>query len=349
MTGKERVITALRRKVPDRVPVFCEFVPEVKQKLYEHFNINDPYELSIMVGNDMIVYTEGIQNSYYGPSDEYTCKWGIGWKYFNNASGHYTEMVNHPLLDDIDGNKLKEYVVPDPDDEEVYLPLREIVEKYGKEYFICASLACTIFEASWYLHGLEQTIVDMMIRKEYIEELFDKVMDFSLKAGLHMIDEGVDMIWLGDDIGTQDKMMISPQLWRELLKPRMKKLIEVYRKRNKDIFIAYHSCGYIEPVIQDLIDIGVDVLNPIQPHAMDPAILKSKYGDRLSFWGSIDIQNNLPYGTKEDIEEEVKLRMNTIAKGGGLLLGAAHNIQADTNIENIFTLYQAIDKFGWYK
>ncbi|MCL1829813.1 MAG: hypothetical protein FWG21_00105 [Oscillospiraceae bacterium] len=348
MTCKERVKAAFSYMKPDRVPVFAEFVPEVREKLYEYFGVNDPHQLGVIIGNDMLMHTEGIQNSYYGPQEEYTCRWGIKWKYFDNPSGRYTEMIERPLSDDPDGKKLLAYTIPDPTDESIYLPFRELVKKYGNDYFICGSLACTIFESSWYLHGLEETIIDMVLRPEYMGELFDKVMQFPLLVGLQMIDEGADMIWLGDDIGTQDKMMLSPTLWRETLKPRLAKIITAYKERNPDIIVAYHSCGYIEPVIEDLIDIGVDVLNPVQPHAMDPAILKKKYGNRLSFWGSIDIQYVLPHGTKDDIYDEVSLRMQTIGKDGGLLMGPAHNIQADTSIENILAFYEAAKELGKY-
>jgi uroporphyrinogen-III decarboxylase len=163
-----------------------------------------------------------------------------------------------------------------------------------------------------------------------------------------MIDMGVDMIWLGDDVGMQTGMMMSPYTWREYLKPRMKKLISTFKEYKPGIKVAYHSCGNILPIIPDLIEIGLDVLNPIQPMAMDPAEIKREFGDKLCFWGSMCIQDTLPNGSSKDIRTEVKLRMETIGKGGGLILGPAHNVQADTSVENILAFYEAVKDLGKY-
>ncbi|MCL2881160.1 MAG: hypothetical protein FWF29_13035, partial [Treponema sp.] len=266
MTSKERTSIALSRHLPDRVPVAADFVPEVKKILLEYFHTDDYYDMSVKIGNDMLVYSTGISASYYlKEEDEYVCPWGCGWKYFRNATGRYTEIVNHPLANDPDGKKLRAYRTPDPDAPEVYLPFRELVNRYGKTHFMCGSVACSIFEAAWYLHGLEETIEDMVLRPDYVNELFDKTMQYTLRAGLHLVDEGADMIWLGDDVGMQERMMFSPAMWREFLKPRMAALIAAFKARNPRVLVAYHSCGKIIPIIDDLIEIGLDVLNPIQP------------------------------------------------------------------------------------
>jgi len=349
MTSKERTKIALSRKIPDRVPMCADFVPEVRKKLIEHFKAADYYEMLVKLGCDVLVAGAGIGASfYYSTDDEYVCPWGCTWKYFRNDTGSYTEIINHPLADDEDGKKLAAYRTPDPNSDEVIAPLRDVITRYGQTHYICGFLACTIFEASWYLHGLQDTITDMMERPEYVNALFDKVMDFSLQAGLRFIDEGVDMIWLGDDVGMQHGMMMSPNTWREFLKPRLKKLIDAFKAKNPDVLIAYHSCGYIMPIIDELIEVGVDVLNPIQPRSMDPAVVKKEFGDRLSFWAAIDIQETLPRGTIEQIRDEVLLRRKTIGEGGGYLMGPAHNVQSDTSVENILALFKAASELATY-
>ena len=348
MNARERVQTALSRHEPDRVPVFADYVPEVRNMLMEHFGTDDYHRMCVEIGNDMLMHGAGMGSSYYGPPEEYVCPWGCTFKYFSNSSGRYTEIIRHPLRDDLDGEKLRKYQIPDPDAPEVYLPLRELIKKYGRTHFLCGAVPCSVFEAAWYLHGLEETISDMVERPEYVEELFDKVMQFPLRAGEHMVEEGADMIWLGDDVGMQERMMMSPKMWRQMLKPRLAKLISAFKGKNKNVLVAYHSCGYIEPIIEDLIEIGLDVLNPIQPQAMDAAELKKKYGGRLSFWGSICIQKTLPYGSVEDIRNEVRLRMATIGRGGGLLLGPAHNVQSDTSLPNLLAFYDAARELGVY-
>ena len=348
MTSKERVTIALARKIPDRIPVAADFVPESKQKLFEHFKTNDYYDMLVLLGCDMLAAGAGISTSYYGDGEEYVCPWGCTWKYFQYKTGSYTEIIKHPLADDADGEKLAAYRIPDPDADDVIMPVRNLVARYGGTHFICGSIPCSIFEAAWYLHGLEGTIVDMTERPDYINALFDKVMEFPLRAGLRFIDEGVDMLWLGDDVGMQQCMMMSPDMWREYLKPRMKKLIAAFKAKNPGVLVAYHSCGYIIPIVEELIEIGLDVLNPVQPHAMDPAVMKNTFGDRLSFWGAIDIQDTLPKGTVQQIRDEVALRRRTIGEGGGYLMAPSHNVQADTSVDNILAFFKAAAELTGY-
>jgi uroporphyrinogen-III decarboxylase len=150
------------------------------------------------------------------------------------------------------------------------------------------------------------------------------------------------MIWLGDDIGGQNSMLISPKMWRRYFKPRMAELISSLRGINPQVKIAYHTDGVVYPIIPDLIEIGLDVLNPVQPMAMDPVKLKNEYGDRLCFWGSLDIQQTIPFGTPGDVKKEVMTRLKTIGRGGGLLIGPTHNLQLDTPLENFWAMVDTI-------
>jgi uroporphyrinogen-III decarboxylase len=150
------------------------------------------------------------------------------------------------------------------------------------------------------------------------------------------------MIWTGDDVGSQNEMMISPRMWRKYLKPRMDNFITELKDINPKIKIAYHSDGNIKRIIPELIEIGVDVLNPIQPASMDPAQIKSEFGDRLCFWGAIDEQHTLPFGSAADVAAEVRLRMETIGRGGGLILAPTHHVQLDTPLENLWAMVNTI-------
>ena len=351
MNSKEVVNRALRRQNPDRMPVNAEFTPEIRDRLMAHVGASDYYDLCTKLGSDMLILGGGIGNSYYMnyPSkDDYVCPWGCTWRWFENESGAYTEMVERPLADDEDGDKLDAYQIPDPEDPATFEALDNLIKKYGNDYFICFASTCSIFEASWYTHGMEDTLMDMLANEEYANKLFDKMMEFPLRAGLKALDYPIDMIWLGDDMGLQNNMLMSADLWRKYFKPRMAKLISAYKEKNPNILVAYHSCGNIEPIIEDFIEIGLDVLNPIQPKAMDPAKLKEKYGDRLSFWGGMCIQETLPYGTPEDVKAEVLLRKNTIGKNGGYLCAPAHNVQSDTSVENMLAFFEAAKEYGKY-
>jgi len=175
-------------------------------------------------------------------------------------------------------------------------------------------------------------------------------MEYNIKIGKELIKIGADIIWLGDDVGTQKGMLISPELWREVIKERMRKVIEELKGVNPNIGIAYHCCGSYVPIIPDLIEIGVNILNALQPTAkdMDLKKLKNIYGNEVCFFGGLDIQKILPFGSMDDIENEVKRVISSAAKGGGLIFAGAHNIQPDVSVEKVVKLFQFANKYGEY-
>jgi uroporphyrinogen-III decarboxylase len=150
------------------------------------------------------------------------------------------------------------------------------------------------------------------------------------------------MIWLGDDIGHQQGMLISPRHWRRFFKPRMANIIERLKAINPQLKVAYHTDGCVYEVIPELIEIGLDVLNPVQPAAMDPVKLKREYGKDLCFWGSIDEQYTLPFGTPAEVRKEVLDRIVTLGSGGGLILAPTHHLQLDTPLENFWAMVEAV-------
>jgi uroporphyrinogen decarboxylase len=159
---------------------------------------------------------------------------------------------------------------------------------------------------------------------------------------------GIDILMLGDDVSTQLEMMISPELWRNILKPRLAKVIRAAKETNPNILIFYHGDGNLQAIIPDLIEAGVDILNPVQPECMDPVLIKKQYGDRLSFWGTIGTQTTLPFGTAAEVAEMVKKMIETVGKGGGLLLAPTHMVEPEVPWENIEAFIEAIKKFGAY-
>jgi uroporphyrinogen-III decarboxylase len=184
----------------------------------------------------------------------------------------------------------------------------------------------------------------MMVDPDLADHLLDIPYQYHLTAAKKLVEMGVDMIWTGDDIGAQKEMMISPRMWRKYLKPRMVNFISELKAVNPDIKIAYHSDGNIMRVIPDLIEIGVDVLNPIQPASMDPAQIKREFGNQLCFWGSIDEQHTLPFGSAADVEAEVRHRLETIGRDGGLILAPTHHVQLDTPLENFWAMVNTITR-----
>jgi len=200
----------------------------------------------------------------------------------------------------------------------------------------------TIFETAWALRGYEQLMVDMALDPDLADQILNMPYQYHLAAAKKLVELGVDMIWIGDDVGTQQRMLISPGMWRRFLKPRMANFIAENKAINPELKVAYHTDGNIEPIIPELIEIGLDVLNPIQPACMDPRQLKDAYGDRLCFWGTIDEQRTLPFGSPKDIQAEVLQRLETIGRDGGLILSPTHHVQLDTPLENFWMMVDTI-------
>ena len=188
------------------------------------------------------------------------------------------------------------------------------------------------------MRGLERMLMDLVLNPDLANRILDIPYQYHLTAAKKLVQMGVDMIWIGDDMGTQQTMLIAPEQWQQIFKPRMANFISTLREINPDIKIAYHSDGNIYQIIPDLIEIGVDVLNPIQPACMDPAKVKKDFGDKLCFWGTMDEQQTLPFGTPADVEREVKERLKTVGRNGGLIIGPTHHVQLDTPLENFWAM-----------
>ena len=354
MKHRERIMTTLAHETPDRCPMQISFTPEFAQRLrdslHQSGDIHNPhgggntYELERALDQDMLLTSVGWANSYYADDgDKYTDEWQVEWKNVPYETkfgiGHYTEMVGHPLAED---SAIDRYKPPDPNRPELYEDAKRMIRTYGDEYWIVGVTVTTIFETAWALRGYEKTLMDLAMNPDYVDKLFDIPFYYHLSAAKKLVELGVDMIWIGDDVGSQNRMLISPESWRKFLKPRMAVFISSLKRMNPDIKIAYHSDGVINPIIPDLIEIGLDVLNPIQPRSMDPAQLKKEFGDRLCFWGTIDEQQTLPFGTPDDVRKEVLRRLETIGRNGGLIIGPTHHVQLDTPLENFNAMVDAI-------
>ena len=178
--------------------------------------------------------------------------------------------------------------------------------------------------------------------------ILDPVTAIRCAQAAEFVKAGVDLLSLGDDIGTQHGPMMSISMWREVLKPRLAAVISSARKASPDIVISYHSDGKVDVFIEDLIELGIDVLNPIQPECMDPVAIKKRYGDRLSFWGTIGTQTTMPFGTAAEIRAEVKRMIETVGEGGGLLIAPTHRLQPEVPWENVLAFVKAVEEYGVY-
>jgi uroporphyrinogen decarboxylase len=200
------------------------------------------------------------------------------------------------------------------------------------------------FECAWLLRGLDLLLEDLALRPELAEALLDKVAEMSAFMAERYAQAGVDFIFTGDDVGTERGMLMSPAMWRRFLKPRLAKVIAAARRVNPGIHFFYHSDGNCEPIIPELIEIGVTALNPVQPECMDPAKLKRQFGDRLAFWGTVGTQTTMPFGTPDEVRAVVRERFETVGKGGGLVIAPTQVLEPDVPWENIVAFFEAVEE-----
>lgn len=361
MKHRDRVLAALNHELPDRCPMQISFTPEFADRLAKEIHIGsdkihnphgggNTYELERALDEDMLLTSVGWANSYYQDALEYVDEWGIGWKSVEYTTpygvGRYTEFSHHPLADD---RAIDSYQPPDPNRPDLYDEAAWVLEKFKDEYWIVGVTVTTIFETAWALRGYEQMLTDLALKPELVEKILDFPYQYHLTAAKKLTQMGVDMIWVGDDIGAQDAMLISPKMWRRFLKPRMANFIAELKGINPQVKVAYHSDGVIYPIIPDLIEIGVDVLNPIQPASMDPVRLKREYGRQICFWGSIDEQHTLPFGSPAEVKAEVQTRLATLGKNGGLIIGPTHHVQLDTPMDNFWAMVNTIKESPYPK
>lgn len=354
MKHRERVLMALNHEEPDRCPMQISFTPEFASRLRADLHKKDgmahnphgggnTYELERALDQDLLLTSVGWANCYYQQPGSYTDEWGIGWKPAEYSTrygkGSYTEIMTHPLANPQD---IETYCPPDPHRPELYRDAEDTLRKFRDEYWIVGVTVTTIFECAWALRGMEQLLMDFALDPDIAERILDIPYHYHLAAAKKLVQIGVDMVWTGDDVGGQNAMIISPACWRKFLKPRMANFIAELKAINPRVKVAYHSDGMLIPIIPELIEIGVDVLNPIQPASMDPAEIKRQFGDKLCFWGSIDEQYTLPFGTPGEVHAEILKRLKTLGKDGGLILAPTHHVQLDTPMENFWAMQRAI-------
>jgi uroporphyrinogen decarboxylase len=359
MTSKERVLTVLDHKAADRVPVTNRYTPEIASELARIVGVRsaDSFDLEVALGHDMLCMKEiGIVNSYKAEcnrmvNDEYVDEYRIVKKLVDYDGGSYLEIVHNPL------EKLEawdSYEFPDPDRQPTLLRQYEDFErsitKYGKSHAIVGGVTCTILEGAEMLRGMSRLFMDFVENEAFVHELMDQLMHYHFKVGKKLIELGVDILYIGDDAGAQLSMLISPDMWRRYLKPRYDYLFCEWRKLRKDIIFAFHTDGYVEPIIPDFVDIGLDILNPVQPGCMNDERLKRAFGDKLSFWGGINVQKTIPFGTAADVVAEVREKLKTYGTDGGYIISCSHNVQPNIrSVDNTMVYYWACRRYGEYR
>jgi uroporphyrinogen decarboxylase len=339
MNSRERVLAAINIEEPDRVPFSIGLHHELAKAMSEGSEIN----LMRKIGVD-IVSAGGTEPAGWEPKKFPDGKWIDEWGILRNprVPGSIDWFETHPISTSQD---LDNYEFPDPHAPGRFDALDQTVEDNDGKRCVFFSLGWTLFERSWLLHGFEDLLKDMYMNRPLVERLMDKIVDYDIEILRQGLERDVDVCHFGDDLGSRQGPLISPILWRRFIKPRLSKIFEVPKKRGLPISI--HSDGNITPLIPDLVDLGVRVINPVSPVEVDPIWLKREFGDRICLYGTIDIHRTMPFGTPSDVTREVVDRMRTVGYDGGLIIYSRSEL-ADTPIENIHALIEAVKRYGYY-
>lgn len=378
LSHRERILISLNHQEPDRVPLDLggTYASSLTSKAYEnlkrYLRLNHPTVImrkwaDIVVPDESILTHFDIDTRVIMPRAERG--WVEGWREELLSDGSsrdewglvrikppegYYFMKSFPFAGEKTINDLEKYPWPNIEDPERFKGLRERAAflREKTDYALITIFPRPFVSLSQFLRGYMDWFTDLIINREFIETLMEKILEVCLGIGkrlLEEIGEYVDLIFVHDDLATEESLMMSPSLYREIVKPRHKKIFDLIKDMTQ-AKIIYHCDGAIYPIIQDFIEIGVDVLNPVQVSAkgIDTDILKREFGDRLSFWGAIDTSYVLPKGTLEEVKAEVRKRIGHLGKGGGYVLAPVHNILDEVPPENIEAMYHEAKVYGRY-
>ncbi|MCF6177197.1 MAG: hypothetical protein L3J71_15685 [Victivallaceae bacterium] len=276
------------------------------------------------------------------PDNEFSTNVDISWlgvAYEKTPSSMHMSRRYHPMLNFDSLEQFKDYPYPilrwEDNQEALAKAKQEVSDLNALGLASFSAGPIFIWEMAWNMRGMMELMMDMTTGDKKAVYHLDRMTEISCFLAGFAAKAGVDVVHLGDDIGMQKTIMMSPEMYREWLKPRLRKVIKTAKDAKPDILVAYHSCGYIEPYIPDLIEVGVDVLHPVQPECMDFAKIHAEYGDVLSFWGTIGTQTTMPFGTPQDVKDCVKRNLDIAGSKGGLLCAPSHMLEPEVPLENI--------------
>jgi len=355
MTSRERVLAALAHQPTDRVPrlLYEEaigYTPPTERLLGERCAPKLPREYFGMDITRVTFNPTTLPRSRFadwlgqdaeaalaaGEVDE----WGV-WRR-KGGFHHFAQM--QPSLRGVPLDRFVEYPWPDLEQAYRWEGVRERVETLHAQGFAVVGYAGSVFERSWYLRGMEDLMMDLLTAPETAHWLFERTSAYQRFAAEQFARAEVDIVITGDDVAGQHGLLMKLSTWREFLKPRLAATVRRVKQARPGTFVFYHSDGNVEPIIPELIELGVDILNPVQPECMNPMAIKQKFGERLSFWGTVSVQQTMPLGTPEQVRAEVRSRIETVGRGGGFILAPAHVLGPETPWENIVAFFEAADK-----
>ncbi len=344
MNERANLIKTLNREGWEKIPCDITFTPPKEKEFYQKVGTNqsipDYFGLSHRTtgGSHTKTYEGDGTHLFAGqdiPEKFDVDQWGVGMSYGSEAAFHMCHFHSPLTGDDISVDDIQRYPFP-VHTKGLEQSLKKAVTKHhNKGLAVLGSMEQTIWEQAWLIRGMDNLMIDMLTESDRATVLLDKITEYSCKTASMMAHTKHDIIALGDDVGMQSTLMMSPEIWRKWLKPRLAKVINSIRNINPDTLIFYHSCGFIEPLIPELIEIGVNILNPVQPESMDFAKIHQEYGKDLSFWGGVGTQTTFPFGTPEDVRQRVQELAELGKDRGGIVIAPTHVLEPEVPWENI--------------
>jgi len=375
MTHRDRIMTALRHRSPDRVPIdlggtgSSTISLRALERLRAYLNIPpQPPPLlyskrsATAIPDELIVERFGIDTLPIKPgspdaatereidADTVVDEWGVTW---HRTPGEPFICVDGPFwrLTDPTPADLERFSWPDPNDAGYCRGLGERLRKLHEETdrAVILNLLNGPVHQSQYMRGYGEWLEDLLLRPQFVAALAERITGLWIEMNTRVLEESkdyIDLVSFGDDLGTQLSPLMRPELYRQQIKPYHQRMAAAIKRFDKPIL--FHSCGSVFSLIPDLLEVGIDALNPIQVSAagMDTKRLKQEYGRDLTFWGGVDTHRVLPRGTPAEVREEVKRRIGDLSEGGGYVLSAVHNIQPEVPPENLVAMFVAALQFG---
>ena len=366
MNSRERVLHAFGKLkgLPDRVPVqfdLCrqhsEFfgkelgIPvHITNNLYEDVTYRiSANELRTAMGSDVVITGASVADNHKIEMDEKGV-WKNEYQMGMRQGDLYVEVIDFPLAYAETKSDIDNFEFPDPNAPGRYNDAENLIKKYHDNYLVFGDIEVTIFSLAQQMVGMEKLLVDMMLEAEYVEPLFDACTEFQTKVGLNLIDRGVDAIWAGDDFGTQNSLIMAPEVFRSQLKPFYKRMNDRFKAAKKDLISILHCDGAVSELLIDFKEMGYDVFNPVQPGVPGhlPQEIKDNFGHLFSFWGAIDQQEMMPRGSDNELERDIIEKIKILGKNGGFMISPAHIIQSDVSPERVKFFIELCKKHGKY-
>ncbi len=353
MNSRERVQRAFRLipGLPDRVPLQFDLC----QAHVEHFSkkygipvsiTDNPYEdvtfrisaneLRTRMGSDAVVVGASVRDGYKiekNPDGTWLNEYGMTMR----QGDLYVEVVGYPLAGAETREDVEKFQFPDPDAPGRYRDAEEMIKRFKDDYFVIGDVEVTIFSLAHQLAGFEKVLMGLFMEEEWLTALLEKCTEYQTRVAQRLIELGADAFWVGDDFGSQENTLFAPETFEKMLLPHYKRMIDTLKAAKPDVVPILHCDGAVSTLLDMIREAGFTVFNPVQPGVPHhgPQEMKDNFGDKFAFWGAIDQQYLLPNGTREELEKEIKERIDILGKGGGYMIAPAHIIQADVSPERV--------------